>query len=192
MREAFALVPVHRLTWWGLAVLWLVLMLIAYLAPHQSQSITNPLSWWWWVIPFATALPLVGIWAMLLHRHIQIKEGNLAVAGGLLFKCKVAITELVLDKARVLDLDEHTEFKPMLSLGSVTLPGFSAGQFLLRNRSRAFCLLTHRSQVLVVPRRNGKLILLSPEKPQVLLSRLHEVAGQRLPNPKLARETARR
>ena len=75
-------------------------------------------------------------------------------------------------EAAILDLDEHTEYKPMLQLGGFSLPGFSAGHYLLRNRNRAFCLLTARRNVLLLPQRDGKLILVSPEKPQALLDAL--------------------
>jgi hypothetical protein len=191
MKEEVPLAPPHRSAWWLLLALWLVLMLVAYLIPHPQQSPTNPVPWWL-VIPFATALPVVGPWAMLLHRRIRIEDDTLVIEAALLFSCKVAVTQLALDKARVLDLDEHTEFKPMLQLGGIGLPGFRAGHYLLRNRSRAFCVLTNRDSVLVLPRHDGRFILLSPEKPQVLLSRLREVAEQRLPNRKLAQATARR
>ena len=191
MKEEFPLAPVHRSAWWLLATLWVALMLAAYLLPEHTQAATNPVPWWL-VIPFATALPVVGPWVMLLHRRIRIEGRMLLMEGALFFSHKAAVADLVLEKARVLDLDEHTEFKPMLQLGGFGFPHFRAGHYLLRNRSRAFCLLTHRDRVLLLPRHDGKFILLSPENPQALLSRLREVAAEKLPDEKLARETARR
>ncbi|HYM86008.1 MAG TPA: hypothetical protein VET30_04665 [Pseudoxanthomonas sp.] len=191
MKQEFPLAPLHRSAWLLLVVLWVILMLVAYLAPHHPQSAANPVPWWL-VVPFGTALVVVGPWVMLQHRRISIEGDKLVAEAALLFTRKLAMSELALDKARVLNLDEHTEFKPMLQLGGMSLPGFNAGHYLLRNRSRAFCLLTARDSVLLLPQHDGKLILLSPKEPQALLARLRELASQRLPAQKLAQETARR
>ena len=66
--------------------------------------------------------------------------------------------------------------KPLLGLGSTGLPGFRGGHYLLRDRGRAFCLLTDLRHVLVLPTRDGRRLLLSPEQPQALLSRLRDLA----------------
>lgn len=191
MKQEFALAPLPRSAWLILLAAWVVLMLVAYLLPNHQQAASNPVPWWL-VIPFATALPVVGPWIMLLHRHVSIDDDKLVVAAALLFERKVAVSALALDKARVLDLDEHTEFKSMLQLGGIALPGYRAGHYLLRNRSRAFCLLTARNKVLLLPQLDGKVILLSPENPQALLSRLRELAGQTAPSQALAQGTAHR
>lgn len=191
VKEEFPLAPLPRSAWVLLVVVWVVLMLLAYLVPQHQQAASNPVPWWL-VIPFATALPVVGPWIMLLHRHVSIDGDQLVVAAALVFKRKVAISELALDRARVLDLDEHIEFKPMLQLGGLGWPGFRAGHYLLRNRSRAFCLLTARAKVLLLPQHDGKWILLSPENPQALLSRLRELAYQAAPSHALAQATAHR
>lgn len=173
-RRSIPVVPPDRRAWLMLLGLWLLLMAIAYLQPHQ-QAATNPVPWWL-VIPFATALPLVGILVWLERRSIGIEDGRLVVAAGL-NTLKTPVAELELDKARVLDLEEHVEYAPRLKLFGMGLPGFSAGHYLLRNRRRAFCLLTDRRRVLLVPRRDGRLLLLSPERPQALLDALRECAS---------------
>lgn len=188
MKQEFPLAPLPRPAWLLLIVLWVILMLFVYLVPEHQQAASNPAPWWL-VIPFATALPLVGPWVMLLHRRISIDGDKLVVEAAVFYSRKLAVSELALDQARVLNLDEHTEFKPMLKFCGVGLPGFRAGQYLLRNRSRAFCLLTAQHNVLLLPQHDGKLILLSPEKQQILLSRLRELTGQQLPAHALARGT---
>ena len=177
MKQEFPLAPLRRSAWLPLVATWIVLMLLAYLVPDHQQPASNPVPWWL-VIPFATALPVVGPWVMLLHRHVRIDGDKLEVETAIFFSRKLSVTELALDKARVLSLEEHTGFKPMLQLGGIGLPGFRAGHYLLRNRSRAFCLLTRRQQVLLLPQRDGKLTLLSPEKPQALLEALREQAAR--------------
>ena len=49
-----------------------------------------------------------------------------------------------------MDLDERTELRPALKTFGMALPGFHAGWFLLRDRSRGFCLLTARRRVLIL------------------------------------------
>ncbi|HEY5970824.1 MAG TPA: hypothetical protein VIT22_02440 [Pseudoxanthomonas sp.] len=171
----FPLAPLKRWTWALLAALWVVLLLVAFLGGSHQQSPDNPVPWWV-VVLFGTALVPAGLLATLAHREIRIEGDKLVVEGALLFTRKLAVSELALDKARVLNLDEHIEYKPMLQFGGIGLPGFRAGHYLLRNRSRAFCLLTARDNVLLLPQRDGKFILISPEKPQVLLERLRELA----------------
>ena len=89
--------------------------------------------------------------------------------------------ELSLKDARVIDLAEHIESKPTVKLNGYGSIGFKAGYYLLRNRSRAFCLLTGFERVLVLPQRDGKCILLSPEQPQALLDALRDVAASATP-----------
>lgn len=175
-RRDFPLGPLAPWTWPALLGLWVVLLLIAFLGGTHVQSPANPVPWWV-VVLFATALVPAGLLSMLAHRQISIEGDMLLVAGALLFARKVPIGDLALDKARILDLDEHTEYKPMLRLFGFSFPGLTVGTCILRNRSRAFCLLTAQSRVLLLPQRNGRLILVSPEKPQALLDALRDTVA---------------
>ncbi len=83
-----------------------------------------------------------------------------------------------LANARIVDLAEHTELRPAFKTNGFGMPGFSAGHFRLRGLRKAFCLLTDRSRTLVLPLRDGTLLLLSPEKPQVLLQQLRQLADR--------------
>lgn len=48
----------------------------------------------------------------------------------------------------------------------------------MRGGGKAFCLLTDRNRVLVLPLRDGSLLLVSPEQPRVLLDDLKRLAGE--------------
>ncbi|RZA19830.1 MAG: hypothetical protein EOP93_07625 [Lysobacteraceae bacterium] len=172
-KRNFPLAPLTRWAWPLLAALWVVLLLVGFLGSSHQQPPDNPVPWWVMVL-FGTALVPAGLLSTLAHREIHIDGDRLVIAAALVFVRKVPIHDLVLDKARVLNLDERTEFRPALQLFGFGLPGFKAGHYVLRNRSRAFCLLTRRQQVLLLPQRDGKLILVSPEKPQALLDALRE------------------
>lgn len=175
-RRNFPLAPLQPWTWALLAALWIALLLVAFLGGPRQQSPANPVPWWV-VVVFGTALLPAGLLSTLAHREIRIEGDRLVVAAALVFARKVPLGELALDRARVLDLDEHTGYRPMLQLGAFSFARFNAGRYLLRNRQRAFCLLTDRRRVLVLPQRDGRLLLLSPEQPQVLLDALRAASS---------------
>lgn len=177
-KQNFPPVPLQAWAWAVPFALWAVLLLMAFVWGSHEQSPHNPVPWWV-VVMFGTAI-LPAVWVSgLAHREIGIKADALAVSGALVFARTVPVRDLALDQARILDLQEHTELRPMLQLFGFSLPGLTVGHYLLRNRSRAFCLLTSRQRVLHLPLRNGKAaFLLSPEHPQALLDALRRQAGE--------------
>lgn len=108
------------------------------------------------------------------RRVVELDSRQLRVKAAM-FNHHVDAADLDMDRARVVDLDERTELKPILKTFGMALPGFQAGWFLLRDRSRAFCLLTGRRRVLWLPMRTGKSLLLSMERPDALLEALRQV-----------------
>jgi len=88
-----------------------------------------------------------------------------------------------LDRARVVRLDEHPEWRPFLRTGGLGMPGLSLGWFRTRGLVRIFCILTDRQRVLLLPLREGKeAVLLSLKRPEDLLSALraaHDAAPRR-------------
>ncbi|GAB3337277.1 PH domain-containing protein [Marilutibacter aestuarii] len=172
--EAFAVAPLAGRTRWFLPGLWLLLLGVACLAPH-GQATTQPVPVWL-IAPFACALAVVGPYILLQYRSIVLAGDALRVMAASMFTHSVPVSALDLARARILDLDEHLEYRPGLRLFGMSLPGFTAGHCLLRNRRRAFCLLTRRDRVLLLPRRDGRYLLLSPEDPHALLSRLRGLA----------------
>ena len=91
-----------------------------------------------------------------------------------LYRKRVPVADLDLERARVVNLDERTELRPWLKSNGMSMPGFQAGHFRLRGDfGKAFCLLTQRERVLSLPLRDGKAqLLLSLEQPQALLGAL--------------------
>ena len=177
--QEFETAPLSGAAQWFFPVIWLATVGVVFLLRHEAllrPTPNNPVPAWL-VMIFGVALALVGPFILLQVRRIRIVDGLLAINAAGLFAYKVSPHDLDLDKARIVDLDEHDDLKPRLRLWGFGLPGFSAGHFLLRNRARAFCLLTRRDKVLVLPRRDGKFVLLSPEQPKALLDRLRELAG---------------
>lgn len=86
------------------------------------------------------------------------------------------LADFDLAAARVVDLREHTGFKPWLKTNGFALPGLQAGHFRLRDRRKAFCLVTDPSRVLVLPHADGRIWLLSLDHPQAVLDILRRAA----------------
>lgn len=119
------------------------------------------------------AFPIIaGFLGWSMHgRKIRVSADGLS-RSRLPWPRPVRLAELDLAQARVLDLDAHPELRPVLKIAGTRIPGFSSGLFWLRDRRRASVLLTDRRRVLVLPRRDGNLVMLSPERPEALLEAL--------------------
>lgn len=113
---------------------------------------------------------------LALRRHrLTLEERELVVATTF-YTRRVPIDALQLDHARVVDLDERIEFKPMLKTNGVDLPGFSSGWMMLRNRDKALVALSGGTRVLWLPTTCGFGMLLQPRQPRALLDHLRELA----------------
>lgn len=127
------------------------------------------------ILPALAIIPLVlGLMlAAMARRSVQFHDGVLDVRAAM-YRKRVAVAELDLQRARVIDLQEHTELRPVLKANGMSVPGFHVGHFRLRQKlGKAFCLLTDRRRVLVLPARDGtSQLLLSLEQPQALLDAL--------------------
>lgn len=121
------------------------------------------------VIAVAAGASAVG----LKRKRVLLEGDRLQVVAGL-FSHSVAAAAIDLDRARIVDLDERTELRPAIKIFGMSLPGYHAGHFRLRQKlGKAFCLVTDRRRVLWLPLRDGKQqLLLSLEHPQALLDAL--------------------
>src|SRR5690606_14144923 len=164
--------PLPRRAWLSVFSIAALVLAGGLLLP-RGETLPAPA---WLLTPLLVALLLVLPLQALRRRRIAVEGEELVVAAAL-YTRRVNVDALDLEQARIVDLDEHTAFKPVLGLNRFGVPGFQAGRYLLRNRQRAFCLLTARDRVLVLPQRDGRLLLLSPEKPRDLLAHLRELAG---------------
>lgn len=132
-----------------------------------------------WLTVAGVSLVSLAIWWVLLRalrRHrIVLADGAIDIATSF-YRRRLAIPELRLDEARAIDLDERTEFKPMLKTNGVSMPGFRSGWFRLRNRDRALVATAGGKRVAWIPTRAGYGLLLQPRNPQALLDALRKMA----------------
>lgn len=130
--------------------------------------------------PFAgAAVFCVALWAVLsrlLHRHrMRLDATGLEVATTF-YTRRHHWDALDLDGARVVDLGERPEFRPMLKTNGLSLPGFRSGWFRLRNGDRGFVATAGGTRLLRVPTRDGHDLVLEPVDPRTALDRLHAMA----------------
>lgn len=174
-RKRYPLAPVRP---WGV-VLWLWLPLLAaagsVAGAHLDALRSGQLAPWLQI----SLLLVIALACALLHarRSIALQDRELVLHATLLTR-RVPITAMRLDAARVVDLAEHTEFKPGRKKFAFGYPGFYAGYYQTRHGQPAFYLLTDDShRVLALPLRDGRWLVLSPEQPRNLLEDLQRLAA---------------
>jgi hypothetical protein len=121
------------------------------------------------VVSLAIVLPMWRREAAFDGRQLRVKAT--------FYTRQAALADFDLAAARVVDLAEHTELKPFLKTNGYALPGLAAGHFRLRDKRRAFALVTDPSRVLCLPHADGRLWLLSLEHPQAVLDILRRAAA---------------
>lgn len=107
--------------------------------------------------------------------RVSLEDGVLQA--GRLPRVRVPARDVDLEAARVVDLAQHPGLKSTITLFGSSLPGYHAGWFRLRDKSRAFLLVTDATRVLVLPRREAGPLLLSLARPDDLLDALRRARG---------------
>ena len=127
----------------------------------------------------AELLLMSALWALLdkaMHRHgLTLLADSLEVKSSF-YSRVVPLSELRLHEARVIDLDERTEFTPGVKTNGYSVPGFRSGHFRLRNREKAFVAIAGERRALWLPTVRDAGLLLQPQQPDALLNRLRELA----------------
>lgn len=134
-------------------------------------------------LPLAAVLAFTllvgGVLAALMRRRSVAIEGRTLVVKAAMYTSRTPLVAIDADGARVVDLREHTELKPLWKTNGYALPGFRAGHFRLRNRERAFCLLTDLSRVAVLPVPTERTLLLSTPRAAELVAAVRDAQAQR-------------
>lgn len=121
------------------------------------------------IVSLTIVLPMWRREAAFDGKHLRVKAT--------FYTRRAALSEFDLAAARVVDLREHTELKPALKSNGFSVPGLHAGHFRLRDKRRAFCLVTDPARVLCLPHADGRLWLLSLTHPQAVLDILRRAAA---------------
>jgi len=176
-----------------LRVLWIVLpLLAAFVACLYAQLYKAPATAPWMEVtlspPFflmggsaawsLAVIVLMGIglgWAFF-RRRVEL-AGNVLDVRSTLYRRRTPVADLLLDQAEVVDLGRDRRYGIRFKTNGYAMPGFYSGHFRLQGGGKGFALVTDRSRVLVLPVRDGSALLLSLDRPQVLLDALRKVAA---------------
>ncbi len=116
----------------------------------------NPSAWW----ALLATLPVMAVILLSVRRQRVTLDGDLLRIAAGLQSTKVRVGDLDLEKAQVVHLADTPGLRPMWNTFGTATPGYRGGRFRLRDRRRAFVLLTTRQQVLSLPERGGRVLLL--------------------------------
>ncbi len=138
---------------------------------HAAEAANTLLTSVTFILVLLTCL----LWLMR-RRTVTLENGVLQIRAAMYSK-RAAVTEIDLQRARVVNLDERTDLRPGFKTNGYATFGYSAGHYWMRNNlGSGFCLLTQRQRVLWLPLRSGKQhILISLEHPQALLDAMQSL-----------------
>ncbi len=160
-------------TWLFMLVVALPLGLVGLSALFDDEQAT--------LGPFAgAALFCIALWAVLarlLHRHRLRADASGVEVATTLYTRRHGWDALDLERARIIELDERPEYRPMLKTNGLSLPGFRSGWFRLRNGDRAFVATAGGKRLLWLPTRAGHDLVLEADDPQAALDRLRGMAA---------------
>jgi len=161
-------------------LLWAILLLTAALIPalllgkYGAARLADPATW-----PGPVILVVAGAVLHLAYRRQRISlDGRQLRIRSSFYTKAIDIGALRMERARIVDLAEHTELKPAIKTNGFGMPGFQSGHFRMHDGGKAFCLVTDPGRVLVLASRDGGLVLLSPEQPRALLDELKRRNGE--------------
>ena len=137
-----------------------------------ASSAKTPLPWPM-LLAFALVMPLIALLiAMSMYRRdVQLSDAGLRVRT-MPWSRTIPLDALDLERAEIVDLASRPELMPRFKIAGTRLPGYRAGLFMLKDKRRASVLLTELQRVLVLPKRDGGLLLLSLRQPDALLQAL--------------------
>lgn len=103
--------------------------------------------------------------------RFEVSPDGLRIAGDI-YKRTIAIEQLRLSEARVLDLGREDELRPRFRTFGTGLPGYRSGWYRLRNRQKALLYVTDPTRVVYIPTTEGYVLMLSTPRPDSMLAAL--------------------
>jgi len=131
--------------------------------------------------PAYFAFALVPVFAVVLalsifRRDVQLTEQGLRVRTTI-WPGTTPLSAFELDRAEIVNLKTRRELAPRFKIVGSRMPGYAAGLFTLNDKRRASVVITDPHRVLVLPKRDGSVLMLSVERPEALLQALRQRQG---------------
>lgn len=170
-----------------LGVLWVVLPMLGAIAlVLVAQQDSAPARWAGvaWASPQAASLWSVAVLCVMaaalgaaFFRRRVTFDGHVLDVRSTLFRRRVPVADMQLEQAGVMDVKRH----PCLALKrrrlGYSVPGFHSGHYVLNDGRKGFALLTDRQRTLVIPLKDGSVVMLSMAEPKALLAALRTAAA---------------
>jgi hypothetical protein len=132
------------------------------------------------VFPIASASASIGSWLvilMFLAVPILLVAYFLCsprIRGDLFYSRMIAANDLILARARVIDLKEDKEHQLAWRRNGTALPNYKAGWFSLKDGEKALVFIGGSSRVAYIPVRSGYSVMLSAAEPERLIAALSQ------------------
>jgi hypothetical protein len=132
-----------------------------------------------WIGAGMVLLVTGGLWltldCLLRRQRLRLDAAGMELATTW-YTRRLSWSDLDLSKARVIDLGEHPETRPLFKSNGYALPGFRSGWFRARDFSRLFVATAGGSRLLRIPTRLGYALLLQAVDAKLLLERMRELS----------------
>lgn len=125
------------------------------------------------VTAFTIVLWLFLDW-MMRRQRLSLSDGALTIRTSF-YRDRIVLSDLQLEQARVIDIDEHPERKPLLKSNGYSVPGFNSGWFRSCKFKKLFVATAGGRRLLWLPTTRGYFLLLQPRNPKALLDRLRKL-----------------
>ena len=169
--RSFAVTPPDmRLPWLIFAVTLLACVGALALGGRELQG--SPMLWL--VLALTIAAPAL-ILVSLFRRKVVLDGDTLRIVAGI-NQARVPVASIKADDARIVDLDTSPDYRLGIKSFGTSMPSYHAGHFRQIGGAKVFALVTDKRRVLVLPERDGRLLMLSLAKPQALLDALQHPA----------------
>jgi hypothetical protein len=176
----FMIYPAENLWWlYGIFILAAIAMIFGYFSlARQSQNPSGVKKYVLrirYILIFFAVGMLVACWLVYKQETatLEITEKTLIVHAGW-YSQEIARSSLQLEEAKIVNLEEVPSLQPVIRTNGTGMPTLQAGWFVLRNRKKAFLLITKPRKVLYLPTRDF-ILMVSLKNPEKLLENLSEL-----------------
>lgn len=124
----------------------------------------------WYALSPALVMPLVaaGMAWNLTRLRVNLSDAGLRIRR-LPWPRTLPMAAFDLEHAEIADLGQRKDLLPFMKIVGTRVPGYRSGRFRLRDKRKASVLITDLRRVLVLPLRDGSVVMLSVERPDALL-----------------------
>jgi hypothetical protein len=108
------------------------------------------------------------------HVQVELSSEQITIRGDI-YGRTIPLNELVVDKARKINLNETKEYQPRIRTNGIGLPGYLSGWFRLKNGGKALLFVTDWKAVIYLPTTKNYSLLMTIQDPDRFLEFLQDI-----------------